>query len=307
MDARDVLDELRDGDTVSGQELAERYEVSRNAVWKHVEKLRDEGFDVESNGDGYSLRSVPDSGGLAVAYHLDSGEIGNDLEHHDAVASTNAVAADAARDDALHGYLVVADRQTGGKGRRGREWESPEGGVWASCVLRPDLSPREASVITLAASVAVARALEDLGVDAEIKWPNDVLVDERKVCGVLVELEADSESVHHAVVGVGLNANAKPDVEDATSVAEEIGRDVDRAALTAAVFRELERLLVGPRDEVLDEWRRRSGTLGREVRIETPDEVFWGVADDIDDTGALVVDTDDGERIVSAADCEHLR
>ncbi len=307
MDAGDVLQQLSDGGTVSGEELAEQYGVSRNAVWKHVEKLRDEGFEVESAGDGYRLDSIPDTGGLAVRYHLGDSELGGDVEYHEDVDSTNSVAAEAARDGAGHGYLVVAGRQTGGKGRRGREWESPEGGVWASCVLRPELSPREASVITLAASVAVARALEDVGVDAEIKWPNDVLVDDQKICGVLVELEADSESVHYAVVGLGLNANAHPDVEDATSVAEELGEDVDRARLTASVFRELEDLLDGSREDVLSEWRRRSGTLGREVRIETPDEVFWGTAADIDDTGALVVDTDDGERVVSAADCEHLR
>ncbi|MDY6780292.1 MAG: biotin--[acetyl-CoA-carboxylase] ligase, partial [Halobacteria archaeon] len=193
--------------------------------------------------------------------------------------------------------------------RREREWVSPERGAWFSLVLRPELSPREASVITLAASVAVARALRGIGVDPEIKWPNDVLIDGRKVCGILVELQADAEMVDHAVVGIGLNANSKPDVPDAdpTSVRQELGDDVDRAELVADVLTEFEKLYGADHDEVLEEWNSLSSTLGREVRVETTDGTVEGVADRLDTTGALVVSTDDGERVIAAGDCEHLR
>lgn len=311
MDAKDVLDALDREGVVSGGELAERFGVSRNAVWKHVETLRDEGFVVESTGDGYILETVPEYGGLAVTYRLrergGTEYIGNEIEYHDTVESTNDLAVERAREGVDEGYVVLADEQAGGRGRRERVWESPSGGIWTSVVLRPDFAPRDASLVTLAASVAVARAVEDVGVNATIKWPNDVLVDDEKLCGLLVEMEADAESISHAVVGIGLNANTKPDVPDAspTSLSEQVG-EVDRASLTADTLAELEDTYEAG-DGILDEWRKRSSTLGREVRIETPNETFEGMAERIDETGALVVSTDEGERVVTAGDCVHLR
>lgn len=309
MEAKDVLSALREEDVVSGGELAERFDVSRNAVWKHVETLRDAGFVVESTPDGYSLNGVPEYGGLGVTYHLgDRTEyVGTEIEYHDSVVSTNDLAVERAREGVEEGYVVLADEQTGGRGRRERVWESPSGGIWTSVVLRPDFAPRDASLVTLAASVAVARAVEEVGVEATIKWPNDVLIDGDKLCGILVEMEADAESISHAVVGVGLNANAKPDVPDAspTSLAEHIGK-VDRASLSADIFAELEDAYESG-DAVLEEWRRRSSTLGREVRVETTNETFEGKAERIDETGALVVSAPEGERTVTAGDCVHLR
>jgi len=309
MEPRDVLDSLAGADVVSGESLADEHGVSRNAVWKHVERLRDADFLIESTADGYSLDGVPEYGELAVAYHLGdrTGYVGHGIEYHDTVDSTNETAVERARDDADEGYVVLADEQTGGRGRRRREWSSPSGGVWASVVLRPELAPRDASLVTLAASVAVARAVEAAGVDATIKWPNDVLVDGDKLCGILVEMQADAESVAHAVVGVGLNANAKPDVPDAspTSLAEHVG-EVDRAALTADLLAELEDAYEAGA-EVVDDWRERTSTLGREVRVETPNETVEGVAEAVDETGALRISTSDGERVVTAGDCVHLR
>ena len=311
MDANNVLNALADEGVVSGEELAERFEVSRNAVWKHVETLRDAGFIVESTSDGYRLSSVPKYGGFAVKYRLrergGTKYIGNEIEYHDFVESTNDIAVERAREGVEEGYVVLADEQTGGRGRRERVWESPSGGIWTSVVLRPDFAPRDASLVTLAASVAVARGVEETGVEPTIKWPNDVLIDDQKLCGILVEMEADAERVSHAVVGIGLNANAKPRVPDSspTSLAEHVGK-VDRAVLTANLLTELEDAYESG-DGILDEWRERSSTLGREVRVETPNEVVEGVAESIEDTGALVVSTDEGERIVTAGDCVHLR
>lgn len=309
MEAKDVLSALGEEDVVSGEELAERFDVSRNAVWKHVETLRNEGFVVESTGDGYRLESVPEYGGLAVTYRLGdrTNYVGKEIEYHDSVVSTNDLAVERAREGVAEGYVVLADEQTGGRGRRERVWESPSGGVWTSVVLRPDFAPRDASLVTLGASVAVARAVGKVGVETTIKWPNDVLVDGKKLCGILVEMEADAESISHAVVGIGLNANAKPDVPDAspTSLAEHVG-EVDRASLTADIFAELEDAYEAG-DGILEEWHERSSTLGREVRIETTNDTFEGKAESIDKTGALVVSTDGGERVVTAGDCVHLR
>jgi len=237
--------------------------------------------------------------------------VGNEIEYHDTVGSTNDIAVERAREDVDEGYVVLADEQKGGRGRRDRVWESPSGGVWTSVVLRPEFAPRDASLVTLAASVAVVRAVEEEGVDATIKWPNDVLVDGKKLCGVLVEMEADAESISHAVVGIGVNANAKPDVPDAdtqpTSLAERVGGgEVNRASLTANLLVELEDAYESG-EAVLDEWRERTSTLGRRVRVETPNETLEGVAERVDDTGALVLSTDEGERVVTAGDCVHLR
>ena len=309
MDARDVLDALADGDVVSGEVLADEFGVSRNAVWKHVERLRDAGFGVESTPDGYRLDSVPEYGGLAVAYRLDDRTkyVGHEIEYHETVDSTNAIAVERAREGVDEGYVVLADKQEGGRGRRRREWASPSGGVWTSVVLRPEFAPREASLVTLAASVAVARAVEATGVDATIKWPNDVLVDGDKICGILVEMQADAERIAHAVVGIGLNANAAPDVPDAspTSLAEHVG-EVDRATVTADVLAELEDAYETGAS-IVDEWRERASTVGKKVRVETPNETIEGVAEGIDETGALRVSTDDGERVITAGDCIHLR
>jgi len=310
MDARDVLEALVEGDgVVSGGELAARFGVSRNAVWKHIETLRDAGFVVESTGEGYILDSVPEYGGLAVAYHLRdrTDYVGNVIEYHETVESTNDLAVERAREGVSEGYVVLADEQKGGRGRRERVWESPSGGVWTSVVLRPEFPPRDASLVTLAASVAVARAVENEGVEPTIKWPNDVLIDGKKLCGILVEMEADAESVSHAVVGIGLNANTKPDVPEAspTSLAEHVG-EVDRAPLTAEILVELEDAYEAG-DGILNEWRERSSTLGREVRVETPNETLEGTAERVDETGALVVSTEEGERTVTAGDCAHLR
>lgn len=297
---------MRERDVVSGREVAEEFGVSRNAVWKHVERLRRDGFTVESTPEGYRVAGVPEYGGYAVQYHLDTDWLGSSIDYRGEVGSTNTVAEDAARDGVMEGYVVLADRQTGGRGRRGREWRSPEGGVWMSFVLRPDIPPRDAGVVTLAASVAVARALEELGLSPRIKWPNDVLLDDRKVCGILVELQADAEVISYAVVGVGLNANVVPDVDvPATSVAGELGREVDRAELVASVLEGFEEVYLG--DDVLDEWRQRSSTLGREVRIETAGRTVEGRAVGLDPSGALRVDVGGDERVVSAGDCRHLR
>ncbi|WP_232686081.1 biotin--[acetyl-CoA-carboxylase] ligase [Halobacterium zhouii] len=305
---RRVLDALADG-PVTGPELAERLDVSRAAVWKHVEALRDAGFDVESESGGYALGGVPDYGGPAVEYGLDAPF---DVEYHDAVPSTN----DRARELATEGasdVVVLADRQTGGRGRRGREWSSPAGGVWMSLVLRPDLPPARAPTLTLAAAVAVIDAAREAGVPAEIKWPNDCLVPgdgERggaKLAGVLTEMEGEASRVSWVVLGVGVNVDVDPgDLDgDATSVRAE-GGTVDRRAFVQRVLERFHELRERP-DAALDAWRERAATLGQRVRVETGSGAVVGDAVSVTEYGALVVDTADGEQIVHAGDCEHLR
>ena len=299
---RSILDSLADG-PVSGPEMAADLDVSRAAVWKHVEALREAGFGIESRGDGYVLSSVPEFGAGSVEYGLSAPV---EIEYHDSIPSTN----DRARELAVSGadgVAVLADEQTGARGRLDREYASPSGGIWLSLVRRPDLPPARVPIYTLAAAVAAAEALGGVGVDAEIKWPNDVLVDGEKLVGILTEMEGEADRVSWIVVGIGINANvdgaAVP--EAATTIRERVG-DVDRAALTRELLERFEELVSAPED-VLPAWRAAASTLGRRVRVETPGGEVVGEAVDVEFPGTLVVATEDGERRVSAGDCEHLR
>jgi BirA family biotin operon repressor/biotin-[acetyl-CoA-carboxylase] ligase len=306
---RALLDALADG-PVSGPALADRLGVSRAAVGKHVEALRAEGFGVESGADGYRVTDVPAYGAAAVAFGLDAPFR---VEHHERLASTNERGRELAAAGAAD-VVVLADEQTGGRGRLDREWVSPRGGAWLSVVCRPDVAPAHAPLYTLAAAVATARAAREAGVDARIKWPNDVVVpradgSEAKLAGVLTEMEGEADRVAWLVVGVGANVNvdvdALPAGADATSVRAEAG-DVPLRAFVARVLESFDDLR-GDRSATLAAWRDLASTLGRRVRVETARGPVVGEAVDVTGPGALVVRTDEGERTIHAGDCEHLR
>ncbi|MEF8851494.1 MAG: biotin--[acetyl-CoA-carboxylase] ligase [Haloarculaceae archaeon] len=308
-----VLDALAEG-PVSGPDLADRLGVSRAAVWKHVEALREAGFEVASGDGGYELAGVPEFGGPAVEYGLDTPF---QVEYHDDIPSTNARGRDLAAEGAGD-VVVLADRQTGGRGRLGRDWVSPSGGVWLSIVCRPDVPATHAPVFTLAAAVATARASRAAGVDARIKWPNDVVVPrsggdrdgrERKLAGVLTEMEGEADRVSWLVVGIGINANVDPadlpGEADPTSIRAEAG-DVDRRLFTQRLLEEFHALRQDP-VAVVDAWREHASTPGRRVRVETPGGEVVGEAVDVQFPGTLVVDTGEERVTVTAGDCEHLR
>ena len=299
-----VLAAIDDDGPVGGPELADRLDVSRTAVWKHVEALRDAGFEIESGDDGYRLLAIPDSGGPAVASGLGAPYR---IEYPDAIGSTNDRARELAT-DGEHEVVVLADEQTGGRGRLEREWASPSGGIWCSIVIRPDWPAAAAPRATLAAAVAVTGALAEAGVDAGIKWPNDVLAaDGRKLAGILTEMEGEADRIRWLVVGIGLNAAVDPDAlpETAASVVEYVD-PVDRRRLTQGILERFAALVADP-DGILPAWREHADTLGRRVGVDTPGGRVEGVAVDVVEPGALVLETDDGERTVHAGDCEHLR
>lgn len=311
---RALLDALEEG-PVSGPVLADRLGVSRAAVWKQVEALREAGFAIESGEDGYAVSGVPEYGEDAVAFGLDAPY---EVEFHETLGSTNDRARDLAEEGAS-GVAVVAAEQTGSRGRLDREWASPPGSVSLSVLLRPDLPPAHAPVVTLAAAVATAEAAREAGVDAAIKWPNDVLVPDpsggdagdrggAKLAGVLTEMEGEADRVNWLVAGIGVNANVDPDAlpADATSLRAEAGRDVDRRTFVQRLLERFHDLTADP-DAVLPAWRDRAATLGRRVRVETPGGVVEGEAVDVEFPGALVVETDEGRERVLAGDCEHLR
>jgi BirA family biotin operon repressor/biotin-[acetyl-CoA-carboxylase] ligase len=318
---RALLDALDEG-PVSGPDLADRLGVSRAAVWNHVEALREAGITVESTGDGYTVGEVTGYSGEAIAYGLDAPFA---VEYHDSVGSTN----DRARELAERGasdVAVVADEQTASRGRLDREWTSPPGGVWLSLLVRPDAPPAHAPAYTLAMAVAVTRACRETGVDARIKWPNDVLVvgdgaatgadsetgerGGRKLCGILTEMEGEADRVSWTAIGTGLNANVAPDdlppSAAATSLLAERGEPVDRRVLVQRILEEFGALRGDLRGAV-SAWEEHADTVGQRVRVETPGGVVEGDAVGIEFPGALLVDTGSERVRVTAGDCEHLR
>jgi BirA family biotin operon repressor/biotin-[acetyl-CoA-carboxylase] ligase len=310
---------------VSGPALADRLGVSRAAVWKQVEALREEGFAIASTDDGYVVREVPEYGAAAVEYGLDAPYA---VEYHPTIGSTNDRGRELATDGATD-VVVLADEQTGGRGRLRRAWHAPSGGVWLSVVFAPQRPPAHAPIYTLAAAVATTRAAREAGVDASIKWPNDVIVADadvdatadadgeedggvdprggRKLAGILTEMEGEADRVSWLLVGVGVNANVDADAlpPDATSIRAEAG-DVERRLFVQRLLEGFHALRGDP-DAILGAWRGYADTLGRRVRIETGTETIEGEAVDVEFPGALVVRTEGGDRTVHAGDCDHLR
>ena len=316
---RALLDALAtDDEPVSGPSVAESLGVSRAAVWKAVEGLREDGFAVESTADGYVPPPDPGYSGPGIAFGLDAPY---SVEYHDRVDSTNERARDLAGRGATD-VAVIADEQTGSRGRLDREWVAPSGGVWLSVLTRPDVPTARAPLFTLAAAVATTDAAREAGVDAHIKWPNDVLVGDgndsesagrggRKLAGILTEMEGEADRVGWLVVGAGVNANIDPETlpDGATSLSAECGSAVDRRRFAATLLERFAVLTGSPEglDRVLPAWRERSSTVGRRVRVDTANGSVEGTAVDIAGPGALVVETEEGRRRVHAGDCEHLR
>jgi BirA family biotin operon repressor/biotin-[acetyl-CoA-carboxylase] ligase len=303
-----VLQELRrSGTLVSGQALSRKLGISRVSVWKHVNSLKADGYDIAASSQGYRLISSPD-----LLLPCEFPGLKRKLYHFYQVDSTMNVARRLARQGVEAGTIVVAESQVGGRGRLDRTWISPKEGIYLTIILRPAMSAVHAPRINLMAAVAVARVIRSLfGVMAVLKWPNDVLVGEKKICGILAEMEAEIDAVHYVNVGIGLNVNASVAREEknATSLKEELGRPVSRKEVLISVLDEIDRqqaLLTG--DGLLEQWRALNTTLGKDVKIVMLDGEIRGKALDIDTNGALVVKDRKGDlhRILTG-DCIHLR
>ncbi|WP_280537898.1 biotin--[acetyl-CoA-carboxylase] ligase [Halopenitus sp. POP-27] len=311
MDTRRALLDALESGPVSGPELADRLGVSRAAVWKHVEALRDQGFEIESGNEGYHITETPNYGAAAIQY---GSTAPYGIEFHDTIGSTNDRARELA-DAGDTGIAVVADEQTGGRGRLDRDWAAPAGGIYVSVAISPDLPPAQAPIVTLAAAVAVTDACRDVGADAHIKWPNDVLVPDptaerggTKLAGILTEMQGEADRVSWIVVGIGINANVDPDAlpPGATSLRAATDDRIDRSRVTRTLLKRFHELTAAP-ESVLPAWRDRAVTIGRDVRVETTTGAVEGTAVDVEFPGALVLETDDGTETVLSGDCEHLR
>ena len=306
------------GDFISGESIAGKLGISRTAVWKHIQKLRQNGYQIlSSERCGYKLKDAPD---LLLPSEIQIGLsteiIGKKMEYHPSVESTNRVAKKLAYHGAEEGTIVVAEEQTGGKGRLDRNFFSPRGkGIWFSIILRPKFSPHDAPKFTLMAAVAVAEAMKRFDLKAEIKWPNDIMHDGRKLVGILTEMTGELAKISYLVIGVGINVNISRDEfpeelrEIASSLCEMKGETLSRVKLFRAVLEEFDKLYLEVNASgfaaVLARWRAYNITLGKNVRVIAAGdggEIFTGKAVDLNSEGALIVDTLEGRRTVYAGD-----
>ena len=310
-----ALDAAR-GRYISGQELAAQLCVSRTAVWKAVAALRRDGIPIKAvTNRGYTLaQSVDVLNAAAVAVLLDEATVkALQIEVVDRLPGTNAALRSRADAGAREGLVLIAQAQSAGRGRGGHSFYSPPGGLYMSILLRPEIGARQAVGLTAMAAVAAARAAERLcGVPITIKWVNDLYIRGRKICGILTEAALDLESglLDYAVLGIGINTAPISFPEElhrtATSVSNECGRPVSRSALAACLLDELERELPGvgepPPCRFLEESRRRSVVVGRDVLVTKGNETFSARALEIDDEGGLVVETPAGRQTLRSGE-----
>jgi BirA family biotin operon repressor/biotin-[acetyl-CoA-carboxylase] ligase len=289
-----ILALLRESDgVVSGSAICVRLGTSRVAVWKHIQKLQEMGYVIESSSKGYRLGSSPDS---LQPWEFPGRE--DRMVYLPETPSTMDVAKDLARRDCSAFTVVVAGRQTRGRGRMRRSWGSEEGGLYFTAVLRPRIPVLWSSRVNFLVALTLAGVLrESYGVDAGLKWPNDILVQGRKLSGLLSEMESEGDQVRFINVGIGLNVNNRPPVVEppAVSLRELLGRAVSRRDILARFLDELEQALaVEPWDTVMAGWKARSVTLNRPVRIVTARDDLSGTAVDVDENGALLLKQADG-------------
>ncbi|WP_319404229.1 biotin--[acetyl-CoA-carboxylase] ligase [uncultured Anaeromusa sp.] len=303
-------------DYLSGEEISRQLAVSRTAVWKHIQELKNHGYEIEAHPrKGYRLKSRPD---LLLPEEIRAGLatqlLGKQIVHFYDTSSTNNEAKRLAADDAVEGTIVVSEAQTLGRGRLNRGWFSPPGGgVWVSVILRPPFPPQEAPKCTLMAAVATVEAIREAsGLNCGIKWPNDILWQGRKLVGILTEMSAEMDAINFVVLGIGINVSLQESdfPEELRNIGASVSmgaeREVSRVELLQKLLERLEYWYQVVKQEgfepVLEAWRRESVTLGQPVRVLAGEETYDGVAEELAEDGSLLVRTENGLRRVLAGD-----
>ncbi|MCI7107644.1 MAG: biotin--[acetyl-CoA-carboxylase] ligase [Lachnospiraceae bacterium] len=312
----EILKMLRETEGyVSGQELCNKFGVSRTAVWKVINQLKETGYEIEAaQNKGYHLVSVPDVMDTVELESIRATEwAGCEIYYYDSIDSTNTKAKELAEEGHPAGTFVVADRQIAGKGRRGRAWESPHGtGIFMTLLLKPDINPNNASMLTLVAAMATAGAIRRVtGADAQIKWPNDIVIDGKKICGILTEMSAQFDYINHIVIGIGINVHNEffPEeiAETASSLLLTCGKRFHRADLIEAFLEEFEKyyavyLETEDMEGLYKEYNQMLVNMGRQVKVLDPKEPFEGKAMGITRKGELIVDTWESRKLVSSGE-----
>ncbi|MBI2831849.1 MAG: biotin--[acetyl-CoA-carboxylase] ligase [Chloroflexi bacterium] len=310
-----ILKALQQEERVSGEQLGKSLNISRTAVWKHVNELRKLGYTIDSSPRlGYSFIS---STGLLlpeeISHGLDTRIIGKNIVYREEATSTQDVAEEMARNGAEDGTVVICERQTKGRGRKGRSWESPPlHGVYISIILRPSLRPTRVPQVPLVAGVATSRAIKRVTpLQPRIKWPNDIIIGGKKAGGILTEMSSEVDRVNYILLGIGVNVNTRtslfpePTRSIATSLAEQCGENVSRVKFVQCLLADMEavysQFLSSGFDAIREEWKALNNTIGSRVKVSSGDEELEGEALDIDREGFLLVRKENGDvsRVVS--------
>lgn len=313
----EILRLLRSADGyISGQELCNRFGVSRTAVWKAINQLKEAGYEIEAQQNkGYKLMAAPDLMTEAEIKSLMHTEwVAKEVLYFDTIDSTNTKARELAEKGYPSGTLVVADKQESGKGRRGRSWVSPSGtGIFMTLMIKPDINPNNASMLTLVAALAVAKAITSVtGEEALIKWPNDIVVNSKKVCGILTEMNAQFDYINHIVVGIGINVHNESFPEEISQMASSLmieagGKRFHRAQIIAETMSYFEQyydtfLKTQDLSALVREYDELLVNRNKSVRVLDPKEPFDGKAMGITPKGELIVDTWESRKLVSSGE-----
>lgn len=294
---------------VSGEKISSLFGITRAAVWKYIKAIKEDGYEIESvSRKGYKLISCPDLLNFEeINPYLTTKFIGKDLFYFDSIDSTNSKAKILANNGAAEGTVVISEEQLNGRGRLGRNWSSPKySGIWMSIILRPNLQPADVPVITQVAAAAVCKSMREINVETYIKWPNDIILNNKKLCGILTEMSCEIDKVNYVVVGIGVNVNQKEDdipheIKDvATSIKIQSGKTVSRKELTARILNNFEELyedinINNNLKASIEICRKYSILIGKEIRIIRVGKETIAKAINLSDSGRLIVEYEDGK------------
>jgi len=300
-----ILDYLnKKHEYLSGDQISKHLGISRQGLWKHIQELKDSGYQIVAVPHlGYRLESCPDRlFVLEVARNLNTKFIGKKIHYFDYLSSTMDLSMQLGMDGAVSGSIVLAESQIKGRGRLGRGWFSPKyKGIYLSLILRPKILPSACPVLTLMSAVSICEAVKEvIDLDVQIKWPNDVLIHNKKIAGILTEMNAEVDKVNFVVIGIGLNVNndKKSLIAQATSLKEQHGVEISRVVLLQEILRRIESnyLLLEAKgsQEIINKWRNFTLTLGTRVKVDYQNKHIEGQAIDIDADGALLIRKDSG-------------
>lgn len=303
-----VLKILKDSEGfISGEKISDEFNMTRSGIWKYINMLKEDGYNIESiPRKGYRLISSPDILTYEeIEEYLYTDFIGRNVHYFGSIDSTNKEAKERAFDE-KEGTVLVAEEQLGGKGRLGRQWISPKGkGIWMSIILKPQVDPMKVAKITLLGAAAVNKALDNMNIKSQIKWPNDILIDDKKICGILTEMNCELNMINYVVMGIGINVNLDENEipedlkEKATSIKISKNKAIDRKILLANILNEFEELYLSFKDkgnisQAMEICRNNSALIGKDIRVIKGEEVKLGKALDINEEGQLVVEFENG-------------
>lgn len=298
-------------DYVSGELISTELGVTRASIWKYIKSLKSEGYIIEGiSNKGYKLISSPEIiNEFEIKSNLETTFIGHNIFHFDNIDSTNKKAKELAKKDAIDGSLIISDEQSIGKGRFDRTWISPKGGLWLSLILRPLISPQDASKLTMLAAASLHKTLEEFNLDINIKWPNDLLIKGKKFSGILTEMNGDMDKINYIVLGIGINTNIDEDIipnelkDKSTSLKIETGKSIPNIDVLCTFLKNFESDYIDFTNTLdltttINLFRKHSNIINKNVTVHTIRNSFTANCIDIDPDGNLVLIDDDGNTVI---------